>query len=80
MAFKESQLCLASSTAQLHTSMVQPTYSEVKLTLEMQMTHQGMRDFSVWQVECGFEDHLRASCVRPGKPPRLAVGAKRDGD
>lgn len=50
MAFKESQLCLASSTAQLHMSMVQLTYSEEKLTLEMQMTHQGVRDFSVWQV------------------------------
>lgn len=60
--------------------MVQPTYSEVKLTLEMQMTHQGVRDFSVWQVECGFEDHFRAGCVQPGKPPGLAVGAKRDQD
>lgn len=46
----------------------------------MQMTHQGVRDFSIWQVKCGFEDWLGASYVLPGKPPRVAVGAKGDQD
>lgn len=82
MVFKtqRTQLCLASSTARLHTPKAQPTHSEMKLTLEMQMTHRGLRDSGSWQVKWDFEGHLEASCIQPGKPPGVAVGAKGEPD
>lgn len=59
-----------------YTPKAQPTHSEMKLPLEMQMTHRGLRDSCSCQVKWGFEGHLGASCIQPGEPPGLLLEPK----